>query len=110
MKAALHRRARPRPIRIGGSEPLSCLAVDVREDVELAVMVAEGRRPDSLAVDILAVLQPVGRPKVELVHGIGDEFPVDQVLRAQDRQARHGVHRGARQVEPELPPSVSPYK
>jgi hypothetical protein len=63
-------------------------------------MVAEGRRPDALAVDVLALLQPEGRAEIELVEGVGDELPVHQVLRAQDRQARHGVHGGAGQVEP----------
>ena len=53
----------------------SCVvcAVDVAEDVERAVVIAEARRPDALAVDLLAVFETERRAEVEPVERVGDE-------------------------------------
>src|SRR5690606_39832685 len=62
--------------------------VDVGEDMETAVVVAQHRGPDALAIHILAFLQPVLGPFRERRHGVGHELPVHQVARTQHRQAR----------------------
>ena len=95
----LHRRACPRPGGVRGPEQLRRLAVDVAEDVERALVEAEARRPDALPVDALAFFEPERRAEIQRIERVGEEPPVHQIARVQDRQSGHAVHGRAGQVE-----------
>ena len=78
---------------------LQALAIDVGEDIKLAVGIAYAGCPDALTVDFLVVLQREGIVgEVEAVEAVADVLPVHQILGMQDDQAGHGVHRGAGQI------------
>ena len=97
--ASLHVMVLPRTTNIFGGITLQALAVDVRENVELSVGIADGWRPDALTVDLLVVLQGEGIVvEVKAVEAIRDVLPVDQVLRVKDDEARHRVHCGTCQI------------
>ena len=95
----LHVMVRPRAADVLCGVALQSLAVDVAENVELPVGIAYARCPDALAVDFLVVLQreAVFR-EVEAVEAVGGELPVHEVLRVEDDQSWHGVHRRAGEV------------
>ena len=64
------------------------------EDVDFAVVAADGGRPGAVAVS---------RPVVDVERrlggeGVSDQFPVHQVFGMEDRQARHGVEAGRGEV------------
>ena len=80
-----------------GAEDLQARAVDVGEDVEHPVVIADARRPDAPAVDVSA-FQAIGGAEVEPVDAVAGQFPVHQVPGVQDHQARVHVHRGAGEV------------
>ena len=99
MEAALHRRACPRALRVRRSKHLRHLAIDVRKNIERAIVIAKARRPDSLAVNALSVFKTIFGAEVEFVERIRFKVPVDQVARVQHRKPRHHVHRRAQQIE-----------
>ena len=102
--APLHVVVRPRAADVLRRVALQALAVDVREDVELAARIADAGCPDALAVDLATArlrraAEREGRVgEVEAVEAVADVLPVHQVLGVQDDQAGHGVHRRACQV------------
>src|SRR5690606_23555250 len=59
VQVALDHRVLPRPGRILRGEHVQAALVDIGEDVEAAIVVAQHRRPDALAVEVLALLQAV---------------------------------------------------
>ena len=96
---ALHVMVRPRTADVLRCVALQPLAIDVAEHVELAVGVTDARCPDALTVNFLMVLQREAvLGEVEAVEAVGDVFPVHQVLRVEDDQSRHRVHRRAGEV------------
>ena len=78
---------------------LQSLAVDIREDIELTIGVADGRCPDALTIYLLVVFKRESIiVEVETVEAITDVLPVHQVFRMEDDKSGHGVHRGACQI------------
>ena len=57
------------------------MSVDIREDIELAIVISDGWSPDALTVSLLTVFQAefVAKTK-EVLHSIAAESPVDEVL------------------------------
>ena len=95
----LHVMVRPRAANILCSIALQALAVDIGKDVELPVGIADAGSPDALSVDLLVVLQgKLVFREIESVEAVGNVFPVHQVLRMQDDEPRHGVHRRTSQI------------
>ena len=88
-------RLRPAPARIPGAHHKNAPVRVSHVNVEPAVMVADGRCPD--AVPVFYAL-PEGR--VIVPQGSAGEFPVHQVLRLQDGQARETVEGRRRHVIP----------
>ena len=89
----------PRAMNVFCCVALQALAIHVRIDIELSVGIADARCPHALTVNLLVVLQReavVG--EVEAVEAIGDVLPVHEVLRVQDDQPGHGVHRRTGQI------------
>ena len=80
-----------------GAEDLKADAVDVGEDVEHALVIADAGRPDAPAVDVPA-FEPERRAEVQPVHAVADQFPVHQVLGMHDLHRRVHVHGGAGEV------------
>ena len=99
MEAALHRGARPRTFGLDGTKHLRRLAVYVGEDVEDAVVIAEARRPDTVAVNVLPVFKAILGTKVKFVQRIGLEVPIDQVTRVEHGKPGHHVHRRTEEIE-----------
>ena len=96
---SLHVVMLPRTADVAGGIALQSLAVDVGEDIELSVGIADTWCPDALTVNLLMVLQRetvVG--EVEAVEAIGDVLPVDEVLGVEDNQSGNGMHGGACQI------------
>ena len=78
--APFHVMVLPRSADVLGGIALESLAIDVRKDIELSVGIADGRRPDTLTVNLLMVLQRESIVvEVETVKAITDILPVDQV-------------------------------
>ena len=46
---------RPRSLGTVRDINLQAMSVDIREDIELAVVIADGRRPDTLSIRLLPV-------------------------------------------------------
>lgn len=82
-----------------GAENLQADAVDVREDVEHAVVITDARRPDALAVDAPAVFQAKGRTEIEPVHAVAHQFPIDQILGLHQLNRGVHVHGGAGEIK-----------
>ena len=74
------------------------MSVDIREDIELSVVIADGRRPDTLSVSLLTVSEIEVIRIIQSVEAIRRKFPVHQILGMQHHQSRHTVHRGTRQI------------
>ena len=96
---AFHVDMLPGACRIFGDEHLHAVAVDVGEDVELAVMITDAGCPNALAVGFFSVLQTELVAHVQTVEAIAEELPVHQILGMQHHQSGHGVHGGSRQIE-----------
>ena len=78
---------------------LQTLAVDIGKDIELAVGITDGRRPDTLPINLLMILQREGIVvEVETVEAIADILPVHKIFRMQDDQAGHCMHSSTRQI------------
>ena len=89
--------ARPRTMNRLGAEDLEAHAVDVGEDIEHALVIADAGRPDTLAVDVPS-FEPERRAQVQPIHAVAGEFPVHQILGMHDLNGRVHVHGGAGEV------------
>ena len=97
--ATLHVMVLPRATDILRGIALQTLAVDIGKHIELAVGITDGRRPDTLTVDLLMILQREGIvSEVETVEAVGDILPVHEILRVKDHETWYGVHRGAGKI------------
>ena len=97
--ATLHVMVLPGATDILRGIALQTLAVDIRKHIELSVSIADGRCPDALTVDLLMILQREGIvSEVETVEAVGDILPVHEILRVEDHEAGHGMHRGAGKI------------
>ena len=89
----------PRTFNTLAGVALQAFAVDIGEDIEATVGVADARCPDSLSIDFLVVLQREGFViKIETVKAVTDVLPVHEVLGVEDDQSWHSVHRGSGEV------------
>jgi hypothetical protein len=89
----------PRSVDILRGVTLKTLAVDVCEDIELAVGITDGRCPDALAVDFLVVLQGESIIiKIKTFETVADVFPINKVSGMKNHKSRHSMHRGTCQV------------
>ena len=96
---ALHVMVLPRATDILRGVALQALAVDVGEHIELAVGIADGWCPDTLAVDLLVILQREGLiVEVEAVEAIRDVLPVHEIPGVEYDEARHRVHRRTSEI------------
>ena len=96
---SLHVMVLPRSTDILRSIALQALAVDIRKHIELSVGIADGRSPHALTVYLLMILQREGIiVEVETIETVTDIFPVHQVLRVQNHQSWHGMHRRTSQI------------
>ena len=87
---------RPRTLGTVRDINLQSMPVDIGEDIELAVMISDGRRPDTLSVRLLAIAEIEIIRIIESVETVGREFPIHQILGMENHQSRHTVHRGTR--------------
>ena len=95
----LHVVMRPRALDIFRGIALQALTVDVGKHIELAVGIADARRPDALAVDFLMVLQSkTVLREVKAVEAVRGKFPVHKILGVEYNQTRNCVHRRASKV------------
>ena len=75
-------------------------SVDIREYIELAVMITDAWSPDSLAVCLFAVFESEAVVvNVNPVESVAAEVPVDKVLGFQDYEAGIAMHGRAGQIE-----------
>ena len=88
----------PRACCLLANEHLQTVTVDVREDVELPVMIANARCPDALSVCLFMVFEAELVAHVESRQAITGELPVHQVARVQHHKPRQTVHGGACKV------------
>jgi len=79
VKGALHLGVLPGTARVYGLVHLCGSAVHVGKNVVGAVVIAEARSPDAVAVNVLTVFKAVFGPEIELVLRIRLEFPVHQI-------------------------------
>ena len=89
---------RPRSLGTIRDIDLQSMPVDIGEDIELSVVISDGRRPDTLSVSLLAIAEIEIIRIVESVETVRREFPVHQILGMENHQSRHTVHRGTRQI------------
>ena len=89
---------RPRSLGTVRDINLQAMSVDIREDIELAVVIADGRCPDTLSIRLLPVSEIEVIRIIEPVEAVGGEFPVHEILGMEHHQARNRVHRGTRQI------------
>ena len=83
----------PRSLSLVGDEHLHTMSVDIREDIELTVVITDRWSPYTLSVSLLAVLKAelVAKSK-EILHCVATETPVDEVLRMKYDYTRQTVH------------------
>ena len=97
--AASHIVVLPRTCYLLACIALQALAIDIRENVELSVGIADGRSPDALSINLLMILQREGIIiEVKAVEAIRYVFPVHKVARMKNHQSWHSVHGGACKV------------
>ena len=89
---------RPRTLGTVRDIHLQSMPVDIGEDIELSVVIADGRRPDTLSVSLLAIAEIEIIRIIQSVEAIRREFPVHQILGMQHHQSRHTVHRSTCQI------------
>ena len=89
---------RPRPLGTIRDIHLQAMPVDIGEDIELAVMISDGRRPDTLSVSLLAIAEIEIIRIIKAIEAIGRELPIYEILGMENHQSRHTVHRGTRQI------------
>ena len=64
----------------------------------LAVVISDGRRPDTLSVSLLAIAEIEIIRIIKAVEAIGRELPIYEILGMEHDQSRYTVHRGTRQI------------
>ena len=79
--STLHVDVFPWPCRLFAYENLKAMTVDVREDIEFPVMIADAWCPDALAVRLFMIFKAELIPHVEPRQAITGEIPVHQVTR-----------------------------
>ena len=89
MEGALQLGARPWAGGLPGAEKLRVVPVNIGEDVESAVMVTKGRRPNTLTIDFLPAFQPIRRPEIQPFERVAEQLPVHQILRVQNSSEDH---------------------
>ena len=89
---------RPRTLGTVRDIHLQSMPVDIGEDIELAVMISDGRRPDTLSVSLLAIAEIEIIRIIKAVEAIGRELPIYEILGMDHYQSRNTVHRGTRQI------------
>ena len=89
---------RPRTLGTVRNINLQSMPVDIGEDIELAVMISDGRRPDTLSVSLLAIAEIEVIRIIQSVEAIRRKFPIHQIPGMENHQSRHTVHRGTRQI------------
>ena len=89
---------RPRSLSTVRDINLQTMSVDIREDIELAVVIADGRCPDTLSIRFLPVSEIEVIRIIESVEAVGREFPVHEIFGMEHHQYRHAMHRGTRQI------------
>src|SRR3954452_20319516 len=82
-----------------GRKNLQTVAVDVREEIKLARVKTNARRPDALPVGLFAILKIEIRSEFEPVESVAEKLPVHQILGVKDHETGHRVHCGAREIE-----------
>lgn len=85
--------------RIFADENLQAVSVDIGEDIELPVVVADAGSPDTLSIRLFSVLQTEFVTHLEAVETIAQETPVYQILGVEHYDAWRAMHGGAGQVE-----------
>ncbi len=96
--STLHVDVLPWTCRLFAYENLKAMTVDVREDIEFPVMIANARCPDALSVCLFMVFEAELVAHVESRQAITGELPVHQVARVQHHKPRQTVHGGACKV------------
>ena len=89
---------RPRSLGTVRDIHLQAMSVDIREDIELSVVIPNGWRPDTLSVSLLAIAEIEIIRIIESVETVGRKFPIHQILGMENHQSRNTVHRGTRQI------------
>src|SRR5574344_43831 len=70
------------------------MAIDIRKDIELSIMVADTWCPDSLAIDAFSLIQiKLRNIIIKPVKAIRTEFPIHQIGGMKDDNTRHTMHR-----------------
>ena len=84
---------------VPGGEQMGCMGVVRGEQhMEPAVVPSQGRRPHSLPIQVLIVVQHIGARVPKCAVDMAIWFPVRQVERPQYVASGHEMHRGARHV------------
>ena len=89
---------RPRTLGTVRDIHLQAMSVDIGEDIELSVVIADGRRPDTLSVSLLAIAEIEIIRIIKAVETIGRELPIYEILGMEHHQSRHTVHRSTCQI------------
>ena len=67
------------------------MPVDIGENIELSVVISDGRRPDTLSVRLLAITEIEIIRIIKAVEAIGRELPIYEILGMEHHQSRHTV-------------------
>jgi len=90
----------PRAFRVVGYIHLHAYAVDIGEDMEFTIEVANARGPDALSVGFLTILQTeMGVVDLQPVESIATEVPVHQIFRFQHHKSWITMHGCSNQIE-----------
>ena len=89
----LHVDVSPWSLGLVCDKDLHAMAIDVREDIELPVVVSYARSPYTLSVCLTPVhqLELVAETK-EVLHGITTELPIDEVTGMENDEPGNAVH------------------
>ena len=98
METPLHRGAFPGARRLARGVNKRRETRYVGKDVKDAIVMAEAWRPDAPSVNVFAILEAEFSTEIEAITGIGEQRPIDKVLRMENGKPRAGVHRGSGEV------------
>jgi hypothetical protein len=99
IEKSVHFHPPPRPRRVLGQKQQGFVGIVAgKRQIECLLVEAQRWGPHTQPVDLLPVLQAVGRIVLQSGEDMSNKFPVNQITGAKNVPARHEIHSGADHV------------